>query len=98
LDARRADQPTGMLQELVGEEVVVDVRGPYIYLGTLERMDAEALVLGSADVHFTGDSGSSSEVYIRDAASAGIYPTRERVYVMRREVISISRIADVIAD
>jgi hypothetical protein len=84
------------LDELVGCEVVLDVRGPYIYLGTLERVETTVFVLTSADVHFTDEDGPSGEVYIRDAAVHGIYPTRERVYVMRDEVVSISLVSDVI--
>jgi hypothetical protein len=80
----------------VGSLVVLDVCGPYIYLGTLEHVGPEAFVLVQADVHFTEQGGASSEVYIRDAASGGIYPTRDRVYVMRSEVVSVSRIQDVV--
>jgi hypothetical protein len=78
--------------------VVLDVRGPYIFLGTLESVGAQALTLASADVHFVEPGGATNEVYIRDAAAGGIYPTRKRVFVMRNELVSISRLGDVIQD
>jgi hypothetical protein len=95
-DPASADNPAEQLRELIGCQVVLDVRGPYIYLGTLQAAGPEAFVLKDADVHFTEEGGASSELYIRDAAADGIFPTREQVYVMRSEVVSISRVSDVI--
>jgi hypothetical protein len=84
------------LSELIGEEVVIDVHAPYLYLGVLQAVTATAFVLVKADVHFIHESQSTSEVYIQEAAEIGITPTREKVYVMRRDVVSISRLQDVI--
>lgn len=89
-------QSGSVLSELIGSEVVIDVHAPYIYMGTLAAITPDAFVLVKADVHFLHESQSTSEVYIQEAAEIGITPTREKVYVMRRDIVSVSRLADVI--
>jgi len=36
---------------LVGDEVVVDTRGPFLYIGTLESVNSNSLRLSDVDVH-----------------------------------------------
>ena len=84
------------LSALVGEQVVVDVRGRHLYLGTLKTVGRDALVLDDADVHFCDDSQTTVERYLMEAKKTEIRPNREAVYVMLREVLSLSRLDDVI--
>jgi len=84
------------LEALVGEQVVLDVRGPYIYLGTLRSVGKDAVVLSEADVHACDDSLTTRELYVLESKKNGIRVNRHTVYVMLREVLSFSRLDDVV--
>jgi hypothetical protein len=84
------------LTALVGEEVVLDVKDPHLYIGTLAAVDGSVLVLTNADVHFCGDSPTTTELYLVETKANGIRPNRARVCVFRSEVVSVSRLADVV--
>ena len=86
----------GELADLVGQQVVVDVKGRHVYIGTLERVGKETLLLGEADVHFCDDSQTTSEFYLVETRKNGVRVNRTSVYVMRSEVLSVSRLDDVV--
>lgn len=85
-----------VVEELIGREVVMDVVGQYVYLGTLIGHDAHYLVLQEADVHDLRDTATTRELYVLESRRHGIRANRRRVYVRREEVISISALDDVI--
>jgi hypothetical protein len=91
-----AQAGAGGLDALVGEEVVVDVRGRYVYLGTLHAVAGDSIVLHNADVHACDDSQTTNEYYVLEAKKNGVRANRKVVFVMRAEVISISRLQDVV--
>lgn len=82
--------------ELTGEEVVVDVASPFVYLGTLVRVEAGYLELEQADAHDLRDTSTSRERYLVDARLHGIQPNRRRVWISLREIVGISRLEDVV--
>ena len=84
------------LQLLIGEDVVVDVKHAHLYIGTLERVSADTILLRDADVHFCGDSQTTTELYLVETKKNGIRPNRSAVYIMRSEVLSLSRLSDII--
>lgn len=84
------------LEELIGREVVLDVKDPHLYIGTLEKVGQSVLVLSEADVHFSGDSLTTTELYLLEAKKNGVRPNRRRVFVMRSDVVSVSRLEDII--
>ncbi len=84
------------LQSLVDEQVVVDVKHSHIYIGTLVAVGPESLVLRDCDVHFFGDSSTTSELYLVDAKKTGVRPNRRIVYVMLKEVLSVALLEDII--
>ncbi|NLW49703.1 MAG: hypothetical protein GXY85_02525 [Candidatus Brocadiaceae bacterium] len=84
------------LGALIGEEVVVDVKGRYVYLGTLHGVARDSLVLHNADVHACEDSQSTNEFYVLEAKKNGVRANRRVVYLMRADVLSISRLQDVV--
>jgi hypothetical protein len=83
--------------QLVGREVVLDVTGPYVYLGRLAGGDEKFLSLEDADVHDLRDTATTREEYVVAARRHGLAPNRTRVYVRTAEVVSISALEDVIA-
>jgi hypothetical protein len=87
-----------MLDEMIGEKVVVDMRSVYVILGTLVRVDATFLELKNADVHDLRDTDTSRENYIAASVATGIKRNRKKVLVNREEVAAISRLDDVVDD
>lgn len=81
----------------LGEPVVVDVRSHSItYLGILKEVTASTLVLADVDVHDTHESKTSREVYVMESRKYGIKANRRGVSILLSEVVSVSRLDDVI--
>ncbi|MCA9040996.1 MAG: hypothetical protein KDA65_11660 [Planctomycetaceae bacterium] len=84
-----------LLETLLKQEVVIDVRSEYVYIGKLMAYDDHYLVLKQADVHDLRDSSTTREVYVLEAKRHGYPWNREQVLLRREEAISISLLADV---
>jgi hypothetical protein len=87
-----------MLHELVGQKVVVDLRSPYVCLGTLDRVDELYLELRNADLHDLRDTQTTRENYVAAAQATGVKRNRRRVLLVRAEVVAVARLDDVVAD
>jgi hypothetical protein len=85
-----------MLEELLGQKVVVDLRSTYVALGTLLRIDELHLELKNADLHDLRDTDTSRENYVAASLSTGIKRNRKRVLIVRADVVAISRLEDVV--
>jgi small nuclear ribonucleoprotein (snRNP)-like protein len=85
-----------MLEELIGQIVVVDLRERYVILGTLVRFDEQTLELRNADLHDLRDADSTRELYVAEARITGVQRNRKRVLVTRPEVVAVSRLEDVV--
>ena len=84
------------LDDLVGCEVVLDTPGTIVYLGKLMSYSSEGYWLESADMHNTAEGHATREQYVVEAARDGIRVNRERVFVLRHTVISVSALSDVV--
>jgi hypothetical protein len=80
----------------VGEQVVLDMIGPYVYVGLLAGEDTHYLLLEEADVHDLRDSSTTREQYVLDCRRHGVGANRHRVWVQKNQVVSLSRLEDVI--
>ena len=89
-------EPFADLQDLVGEDVVVDTKASLMYIGKLEKITQSAFVLSNVDVHDHSESQTTRELYLIDTKRLGIRKNREGVHILAREVVSISRLADII--
>ncbi len=87
-----------MLDEMVGEKVVVDFTSEYVCMGTLSRFDDNFIELKNADLHDLRDTDTSRENYIAASHSTGIKRNRKRVVICRRDVVAISRMDDLVDD
>ena len=87
--------PSPLLDELLGQEIVIDLRSPYVCLGTLRGLDAEFLDVADADLHDFRDSKATREVYVFDSARLGIRRNRARVLIRRADVVGITRVRDI---
>ena len=85
-----------MLDEFIGQKVVVDLRSPFVCIGTLQSMDELYLQLKNADLHDLRDTDTSRENYVAASKTTGIKRNRKRVLVVRDDVVAISRLDDVV--
>jgi hypothetical protein len=85
-----------MLDEFVGQKVVVDLRSPFVCLGTLHGHDEHFLELRNADLHDLRDTDTSRENYVAASRATGVKRNRKRVLVVRAEVVAIARLEDVV--
>jgi len=85
-----------MLEELIGEKVVVDLRSAFVCLGTLQRVDEQFLELSNADLHDLRDTETTRELYVAESKATGIKRNRRRVVVVRSEIIAVCRLADIV--
>ena len=83
-----------MINEMLGQTVVVDMRSPYVCMGQLSRIDEQVLELRDADLHDMRDTVTTRENYIAASYATGIKRNRKRVLLMRDDVVAISRLED----
>lgn len=84
------------LAGFLGEDVVLDTRGELLYIGKLKHVGDWFLELVDADVHDLMESRTSKELYVLEAAKYGIKKNRRSVHVRKVEVVSLSKLTDVI--
>ena len=84
-----------MLNEYLGEKVVIDLKSPFVCLGTLSRFDEQFLELKAADLHDLRDTDTSRENYVAASVATGVKRNRKKVLLFRAEVVAISRLTDV---
>ncbi len=84
------------LQTLLGREVVVDTRSPWVYIGRLAAVQADSLLLHDVDVHDSGETTAPKERYVLDSCETGIKANRRSVYVSLEYVVSVSLLSEVI--
>jgi small nuclear ribonucleoprotein (snRNP)-like protein len=85
-----------VLEQLVGKTVVVDLRSPFVCLGTLKSFDDAWLELRNADMHDLRDTTTSRELYVAEASFTGVKRNRKRVLVARSEVAAVASLEDVV--
>ena len=84
-----------MLEEMIGERVVIDLRSPFVCLGTLLRFDEHFLELKNAELHDLRDTDTTRENYVAASHETGIKRNRKRMLVLRTEMVAIARLAEV---
>ena len=85
-----------MLEEFIGQRVVIDLRSEYVCLGTLLRIDEHYLELKNGDLHDLRDTDTTRENYVAASVATGIKRNRKRVFLRRSEVVAISKLEDVV--
>jgi hypothetical protein len=84
------------LAPFVDQDVVLDTRGQLLYIGKLKVAAEWFLELVEADVHDLAESRTSKELYVLEAAKFGVKKNRHSVHVRKVEVVSISKLSDVV--
>ncbi len=80
---------------LHGITVVVDTKGPKVWIGRCEDEDSEHVILVDADVHEDGANGKSKADYVSRAAKFGVWKKHDHVVIPRAEVVSVTRLGEV---
>jgi len=84
-----------MLEEFVGEKIVVDCRSEFVCLGTLKSFNGDFLEMRGADLHDLRDTETTREVYVAESQRTGIKRNRKRLILNRAEVVAIAKLDDV---
>lgn len=84
-----------MLDEFLNEKVVVDLKSPFVCLGTLIRIDEHFIEMKSADFHDLRDTETSRENYVAASVATGVKRNRKKVMLFRDEIVAVSRLSDV---
>jgi hypothetical protein len=87
-----------MLEEWIGQRVVIDLRGEYVCLGTLCGVGEQFLELRNADLHDLRDTDTTRENYVAESVATGVKRNRKRLLLVRSEIVAISRLEDVVED
>ena len=85
-----------MLEEMIGQRVVVDLRSEFVCLGTLLRADEHFVELRNADLHDLRDTDTTRENYVAESRATGIKRNRKRVLLLRSEMVAVARLEDVV--
>lgn len=85
-----------LLESFIGQQVVIDVASPFVFLGRLTELDPKYVVLADADAHDLRDTTTTRDLYTLDAKRHGINVNRRRVLVDRSQLVSVSRLDDVV--
>jgi hypothetical protein len=83
-----------MLEELLGQKIVVDLRSTFVCLGTLLRVGEDFLELRNADLHDLRDTDTSRENYVAASFTTGIKRNRKRLLLARAEIVGVARLED----
>jgi small nuclear ribonucleoprotein (snRNP)-like protein len=84
-----------MLEEFINQRVVIDLRGEYVCLGMLQRIDEHFVELRNADLHDLRDTDTTRENYVAASIATGIKRNRRRLLLVRTEIVAIARLEDV---
>jgi hypothetical protein len=87
-----------MIQEWIGQQVVVDLSSPYVCLGLLSAADEVFIELQDADIHDLRDTRTTRENYIVASLTTGIKRNRKTVRIARAEIVAIARLKDVVVE
>jgi small nuclear ribonucleoprotein (snRNP)-like protein len=87
-----------MLETMVGQKVVVDLRSEFVCLGTLMGFDDHFLNLKNADLHDLRDTETSRENYVAQSHATGIKRNRKHVLLVRDEIVAIALMSDLCDD
>jgi hypothetical protein len=87
-----------MLESLVGQKVVIDMRSTFVCLGTLQGVGEKFLEMKNVDIHDLRDTQTSRENYIAASVATGIKRNRKRALINRDDLVAISLLTDFVDD
>ena len=83
------------LEKYLHKRVVIDSTASWIYLGVLEKVTDQCVVLSNVDAHDNTDTATSKELYVFESKTTGIKSNRKTVHINLLHVVSFSLLDDV---
>ncbi len=83
------------LEKFLKQPIVLDTRSSWLYIGVLEEVTGNSAVLSGVDVHHSGDTTTSKELYVMESKITGIKSNRNLVYVNLDYIVSFSPLEEV---
>jgi hypothetical protein len=83
------------LEQYLKKKIVLDTRSSWSYIGQLEEVTANCVVLTDVDVHNTKDTLTTGEVYIMESKVTGVKANRNKAFVSLEYVVGFSLLDDV---
>jgi hypothetical protein len=81
--------------DLHGVTVVVDTKGPTIYIGRCEiYLEDQHILLNESDEHNEMESGKSKEDYLNQAARVGFWKKHPRILIKAEDIASVKKLSD----
>lgn len=85
-----------MLNELIGQKIVIDTPYSVQYIGKLIRFNSEFVELQEVDVHDSALTKNTKEQYLIEAARGIINNNRKAILIKQSAIISLSRLDDIL--
>lgn len=85
-----------MLEQLIGQKIVIDTPYSVQYIGKLIRFNQEYVELQDVDVHDSNHTKNTKEQYLIDVARGIVNNNRKSVLVKQTTIISLSRLDDIL--
>jgi small nuclear ribonucleoprotein (snRNP)-like protein len=85
-----------MLDNWIGQTVVIDLRSQFVAIGTLKGFDELFIELKNADLHDLRDTETTRELYVAESRATGVKRNRRHVLVVRSDMVAIARLEDVV--
>ena len=83
------------LEEYLNQRIVVDSNASWIYIGVLEKVTNNCVVLSNVDAHDNTDTSTSKDLYVFESKTTGIKSNRKYVHINLDHVVSFSLLEDV---
>ena len=77
-------------------DIVLDTDSFFLFIGKLDDVRGDFIVLRDADVHDRRESPSMNEKYLIESKKFGIRVNRKLVHIRIQEVISLSLLDDIV--
>ena len=83
------------LSHYLNRKVVIDTRSSWVYIGTLEQVEDDFIVLSDVDVHDNSLVEATKEFYVLESKKTGIKSNRHRVHINLNFVVSFSGLEEI---
>ena len=84
--------------ELHGITVVVDTKGPEVWVGRCDTMTQEGIVLLDADKHHDGENGESKNAFVQKVARNGHWSRIPHIVIPGDQIHEVKRLGEVTAE
>jgi small nuclear ribonucleoprotein (snRNP)-like protein len=83
------------LKKYLKKKIVIDTRSTWVYIGILDEILDNCIVLSEADVHDSNAVQTTKEFYVLESKKTGIKSNRHKVYINMEFIVSFSSLDEV---